>query len=196
MDKITFGMKGARVFPVTGETDGFPTYGTAVDWKGARESSYSPVGEDTVIYADDIEYHVIAGTKSIEGTFTMLTMPEDLKVKALGYVKDTKGAYAVGAGTKQNVGIIFESTVVDDTGVEDRELHVLYRVSLSTPEEANKTKEGTAEAKEFSVPFKALQVTQSDKTFSEFILRKSEVSDTVYSAALTAMYVPTFSVTP
>lgn len=81
-------------------------------------------------------------------------------------------------------------------GLEDRELHILYKVSLSTPEESNKTREAGAEAKQYTVPFKAMQVVKDEKTFAEVVLRKSVVGETVYNGALETMYDPDFAGAP
>lgn len=193
MTKANYGISGVRAFKITSiGAGGVPVYSTtAIDWKGAREISYKPTGEDQVFYADNTSYLTIRGIKELSGTFTAYTMPNSIKEDGLGYVVDQNKAHIVNGTSKASFGMMYEVEIRNEDGTDDKELHVLFKVTLSDPEVSSKTKEVSLDLKEFTVPFKAEEIvdTTNGLTYAEAVLKKSVVGSVAYAAALAAMYV-------
>ena len=129
--KITYGISGVRFFKIDSYgTDGYPVYNaTPIDWKGAREISTKPLGEDKILYADDMAYVTVRGQKGVSGSFTAFTMPNGIKQHGLGYYEDLNKAMVVNAGAKAELGLIYELKIQNEDGTNDYELHTLYRTN-------------------------------------------------------------------
>lgn len=195
-DRITFGAKGVGLFPITGtnSTTGLPTYSTTiVPWAGTKETSFESKSESEVIYADDVAYFTLPGNASGEFKIKTLTIPLAVQTAVLGVIVDTKKARVMGGALNKPTGLIVESTVVDDAGNTDLELYTFYNVTFDQPKVEMKTREDKTEPREFemtgTVSSVVLPKAQNPVYYS--VLRKSEVTEAVYNAAKTAMYLPT-----
>ena len=54
-DKVKFGIKNVHVFPITGWTDGVPTYGSVINIPGTVSLSLDKQGDTNDFYADNIK---------------------------------------------------------------------------------------------------------------------------------------------
>ena len=81
--KITYGLKKLAYAKITVGENGAITYGKPVMMPGAKAIALSPVGEDTPVYADDINYVNITSNQGYDGDVTVLGIPEDFMVEIL-----------------------------------------------------------------------------------------------------------------
>lgn len=193
-DKISFGAKGVAIFPITGTANGLPTYATTpVPWAGLKNVSFESKSELDVIYADDTAYFTLPGNASGDFKINLLTIPLAVQTAILGVVLDTKKARVVGGKLNQATGLVVESTIVNDAGVTDYELYTFYNITFKQPKLDMKTREEKTEAREYELEGTVSSVTlpKVDNPVYYTVLRKSEVTDTVYNTAKTTLYIPT-----
>lgn len=186
MSKVQFGLKNVYYAVVT-EAGGTVTYGTPVALPGAVNLSLSPEGDETVFYADDSRYYVIAANSSYSGTLEVAMITDAFAKDVMGMIEDDNHLLVESKNfTPKTIALLFE--VQGD--VEARRF-CLYHVEVSRSELAAATIEDSV-----TVQTATINIAASGATDTGYVKAYTTASTATadYNAWFTA--VPTVVVTP
>ena len=190
-NKVRTGLKNVHVASVTvsGST---VTFGTPVAWPGAVSMSYSPTGELSEFYADDIVYWSGGGSSGYDCELETALIPDWFYTDYLGMLLDDDNNIVE---TANDNGKYF-AFLFEFTGDEKAIKHCLYYCKASKPTEEGETKGETAEPKTTTVEFKAspcpIPVTV-DGVDHNCIKKRSTPTSDDYSTWYSTVSLPTIS---
>ena len=90
-NKVLFNLKNVHIAPITGFTNGVPSYDTIFAWPGAVSLALDPQGESYIFYADGKPYFRVTKNNGYSGDFQSALVPETFNEKILGVEKDSNG---------------------------------------------------------------------------------------------------------
>ena len=151
--RIEYGVKDIYYVPIEEGAGGVMTFGTPVELIGGKSFELEESVEDTNIHADDRVHITIPGTAVIEGTLTMLQLPESYYKTALGFKIEPNGML-VNTGVRKRHALMLTVTQLDgDTLEETPMLIICYSALAKRPKIASTTKEEETEANEIEIPY-------------------------------------------
>lgn len=147
MAKVQFGLKNVHIAPITIGDNSAVSYGTPFALNGAVSLSLSPSGNESVFYADDIRYYVIAGNGSYEGNMVIAMITDKFATDILNYKRDTNNLLVEDSAEQpKSFAMTFE--IQNDVG---NTKYVLYNVSVGRADISATTKEDSVEVQTASL---------------------------------------------
>lgn len=180
-NKIKFGLNNAYFAMLTEGEDGAYSWGAPIRIPGAVSVSFSPVGDTTSFYADDIEYFTAIANNGYDGTAEFALLPDEFLSQALGEEMSTTDKVMVenSKALAKNFAFLFEFT-----GDEKATRHVLYNVKATRPNIEGNTKGSSIEVKTETITLTARPLSDGR------IKAKTtpETSDEIYNAWFTKVW--------
>ena len=186
MDKVKFGIKNVHVFPIVSETNGVPTYDSAIAIPGTVSLSLDKQGDTNDFYADNIKYYTSVANNGYSGSLTVAVIPDEFRTKILKYLTDDNGVLVEAIAEPKHFAMTFEEDG-DQTGTK----FVLYNGTASRP---NLDKSTTTDSKEPST--QELEVSFAPLSSGRVMGMTTASTDAAVIAAWhTAPYIPVIATT-
>lgn len=186
MDKVKFGIKNVHVFPIISETNGVPTYDSAIAIPGTVSLSLDKQGDTNDFYADNIKYYTSVANNGYSGSLTVAVIPDEFRTKILKYLTDDNGVLVEDIAEPKHFAMTFEEDG-DQTGTK----FVLYNGTASRP---NLDKSTTTDSKEPST--QELEVSFAPLSSGRVMGMTTASTDAAVIAAWhTAPYIPVIATT-
>lgn len=152
------GVEQVALYPMA---DGAYTKGVA--WNGVTGIEENPSGaEETVLYADDIDYLSLRSKEKWAGTITAYTYPDEFA--ECDGSKAILPGFKAGQQVRKRFGLAYKTLVGNDTEFEEHGyiIHVLYNASAAVSQKSHQTINDTPEAVEFSWEVNANSIKVED----------------------------------
>ena len=140
-NKVKFGLSKVHMWPIEEETPENITYGEPITIPGAVNLSLDVEGDNNPFYADDIVYFSQFANNGYSGELELALIPDEFKVKILGFEEDENGALFENIDARPNdFAMAFEFK-----GDKNKTRRLYYKVSASRPSDAHATVEDVIE---------------------------------------------------
>ena len=179
-DKIRYGLSSLFYAVASDSGSGVLTYGTPVELKGAVSLNLEQQGEQSIFYADNIEYFVSNSNNGYQGTLEVALLPEAFRTSVLGETADSNGVVVEKADqVSKEFALLFQFE-----GDEHAIKHCLYRCKASRPAVNGSTKEGNIDPQTETINITAVP------RISDHVVKARclSTSTAAYSAWYTAVY--------
>ena len=186
-NKVKYNLSNVHYALLTFNTSGAPVFGTPKAFPGAVSLSLDAQGEQSVLYADNIEYWVGNNNRGYAGTLEVARVIDDFAKDILGDIADNKGVLL----ENKNAPVKHFALVFQFDGDEHNTKHVMYNMTAERPGVASQTQGESLEPQTETLNIKAgsIYVAAIDKTVVKAKTCDSTDS-TTYSGWESSVYVP------
>lgn len=148
------GVEQCALYPMTNGV-----YDAGVAWNGLTSVEENPEGgEDTPIWADDLEYLSLRSREKYKATINAYTYPEEW-AECDGSKTIVKGLKA-GQQARKKFGLVYKTLIGNDTQGEEAgyKIHIVYNASAAVSQKSHQTVNETPEAMEMSWEISAASI--------------------------------------